>query len=563
MTMGVFAELCSSLPYGATVYIRYAIVDKAVVSTLPLVELHLYMMSIPTSPQQTENERSKRTPFLILHRDEEPPISRLSHDILWHIFHHSTIIDADFLASEISPERSLITARHASQVCAGWRSLMLSSPSLWANIINLTHLDQENDNWRAEILKRTGNSLLSIIGNAGEGRPAAEFFLSLLGDHWLRFRRIYIRIGFPADIEDKRWRSIQRPAPNLEILHINFPSPPQAFSTIDDTLFSNDAPSLHTLTTYAINFKISGSWLSGLRRLQIFDCSVGQAIIFALAEMSVLEFLDMTDVDIVDIHAEDRSWPMITLPKLKKLCLKVKFRTLIVMIGHLNPTLGCESRYESSDVTISPLTTEDLFLLRRGWTAHFQCLSNYSPIDTISWAMIEDFIELGNAVKWSCDATFFFHVEVGQGERHGIHDIILHCLLNSCDFSAVTTVELDISPGGLELSKLRFAALCRSLSSVVTMHTESHTMEVLLQLCVELNGEILFPSLETIIFDTDVELKCDAIMRFLLHRLNAGIPITDFDLSDCTSPNQDRLLFLEGINGLDVVWNEEIRNRME
>ena len=87
-------------------------------------------------------------------------------------------------------------------------------------------------------------------------------------------------------------------------------------------------------------------------------------------------------------------------------------------------------------------------------------------------------------------------------------------------------------------------------------------MESLLQTQEHLDGVILFPRLQTIVFDTDAELQSDVIMQFLLWRRDADVPITDFDLSNCTSPNQDRLLFLEGVYDLDVTWNAEIRDRM-
>jgi hypothetical protein len=245
--------------------------------------------------------------FRIRDRNGPPPIFRLNDDLLLHIFDLNTLTGTDLIERfYYKPGFSLVSARHTSQVTL--------ASSLWANTINLKHLDQKDDNWRREILRRTKDSPISVVGDLYEGRPATEFFLSLLGNHWTRLRRIYVRIQDEAIAEDERWLSTQSPAPNLEIFHIHFPSCP-AFSTVDDTLFSNTAPPIHTLMA-CINFKLSGRELSHVRDLHLNDCSVSQTILFALAEMMALENLDM-NIDITDIGTEDRFWPTIILPKLK------------------------------------------------------------------------------------------------------------------------------------------------------------------------------------------------------------------------------------------------------
>jgi len=499
--------------------------------------------------------------FRIRDRNGPPPIFRLNDNLLLHIFNLNTLTDTDLIERfYCKPKFSLVSARHTSQVCTSWCSLTLASSSLWANTINLKHLDQKDDSWRCEILKRTGDAPISVMGDLYEGRPATEFFLSLLGNHWTWLRRIYIRSQDKAIAEDERWLSIQSPSLNLEILHIHFPSRP-AFSTADDTLFSNMAPSIHTLITGCINFKLSGRWLSHICHLYLNDCSVSQTILFALAEMMALENLDM-NIDITDIGTENRFWPTIILPRLKRISLGVKLRTLIVLMGHIAPTSGCISEYESVDNTIFNPSIEDISLLRRGFSSHFQSFSDFRRNETISWMMTKDLFELNNVLQEGGNAEFYLHIEIDLGSGgHGIPDIILSSLY-SCDLSSIKTLELDISNATSDPFNLHVARFYRSLLSLETLHTDSQTMELLLQTQEHLNGVILFPRLQTIVFDTNAELKSDIIMRFLLRRRDADLPITDFDLYNCTSPNQERLLFLEGIDGLDVEWNEEIRNRM-
>lgn len=301
-----------------------------------------------------------------------------------------------------------------------------------------------------------------------------------------------------------------------------------------------------------------------MRHLDLNECFVSQTILFALADMIALESLDMMNVDMVDIGTEDRLWPTITFPKLKRLSLAVNLRTLIVLIAHIAPTLGCYLEYESENNTLSDdPSTEDILLLRRGLTAHFQCFSEVGHDEAISWMMTKDIFQLNNALnEGGGNSRFYFRIEIKPGsEWHWIPDIILTSLY-CCDLSSFTTLELDISQGGMDPSNLHIIRFYRSLASVHTMYTDSQTMELLLHTMEHVDGIILLPCLETIVFDTDAELKSDVIMRLLIRRRDAGVPITIFDLVNCTSPHLDRLLFLEGIDDLDVDWNEEIRGKM-
>ena len=414
-----------------------------------------------------------------------PPIFRLYDDLLLHIFNLNTLTDDDLIDNFYwRPEISLVSARHTSQVCTSWRSLTLASSSLWANTINLKHLDQKDDNWRREILTRTGDSLISVMGDLCEGRPTTEFFLSLLGNHWTRLRRIRITIRDRAIGEDKRWLSTQSPAPNLEIFRVYFPSRP-AFSTTDDTLFSNMAPSIHTLITSSIDFKLSGRWLSRVRHLSLYDCSVSQTVLFALAEMMALENLHMMGVDITDIGTEDRFWPTIILPNLKRIYLAVKLRTLIVLMGHIAPTSGCISEYESVNNSIPNPSIEEISLLRRGFSSHFQSYSDFRRNMTIPCTMTKDLFDLGNVLRGDNNIEFYLHIEIDLGsEWHGIPDIILNSLY-SCDLSSIKTLELAITNATFNLHLTRFY---RSPSSVATLYTDSQMMELLLQTQERLNG---------------------------------------------------------------------------
>ena len=132
---------------------------------------------------------------------EDPPIAKLHHDLLREIFTITTILDLPKIGQRFDTYNSrlgpLTTARHISQVCASWRQLIIDSPSLWGNIIDLQSLRQESDTWKNEVLLRTGNSNLSIFGNIhGKGWQHAKKFLEiLLKNHWTRIQWVQVEFN--------------------------------------------------------------------------------------------------------------------------------------------------------------------------------------------------------------------------------------------------------------------------------------------------------------------------------------------------------------------------------
>jgi hypothetical protein len=129
---------------------------------------------------------------------EDPPIAKLHRDLLWQIFATNATLDLPKIGQEFGTYSSspspLTTARHTSQVCVSWRQLIIDSPSLWGNIIDLEALQQ--DAWRNEVLLRTGNSDLSIFGDLGgeDFQHVKKFLEMLLKNHWTRIKWVHITI---------------------------------------------------------------------------------------------------------------------------------------------------------------------------------------------------------------------------------------------------------------------------------------------------------------------------------------------------------------------------------
>ncbi|KAF4622529.1 hypothetical protein D9613_009636 [Agrocybe pediades] len=108
--------------------------------------------------------------------------------------------------------------RLASHVCSSWRQLILSSPVIWARNINVDELNHMTDDWRSEVLRRTGDAVLSIKGTGRHLSAKSErFIVSLLRDSWHRIKYIQICLSPLSRHRSRAFSQILRtPAPNLE-----------------------------------------------------------------------------------------------------------------------------------------------------------------------------------------------------------------------------------------------------------------------------------------------------------------------------------------------------------
>lgn len=83
------------------------------------------------------------------------PISTISEDILWVIF----MINAEDSVAHLP----LDTTRNCSQVCRTWRHSLVGTSFIWGKLMDWCSLNQEtSDEWRNEVLRRSGTSLLWI-----------------------------------------------------------------------------------------------------------------------------------------------------------------------------------------------------------------------------------------------------------------------------------------------------------------------------------------------------------------------------------------------------------------
>ncbi|KJA17801.1 hypothetical protein HYPSUDRAFT_205903 [Hypholoma sublateritium FD-334 SS-4] len=262
---------------------------------------------------------------------ENPPIHRLSHDLLLHIFEQNAHMFAE--------KNALITTRTASQVCGNWRSIMLATPFLWGRLLDFDVLARSTGDgyWGDELVRRTGSSVLWIktekaLITERASRQLAEHFVKTVEEN---FHRLQILVVDFHLIEWARYRELWHkitslPAPQLQCFDftVSMPGIGQRTPTGGDRLsslplFADDAPCLRTFRAVQFIFDLQVPWLCGLRDLYIGYSTIHPTLLDALATTESLERLELCSVSFTEDEddEEDVHLQTVHLPKLKELRL--------------------------------------------------------------------------------------------------------------------------------------------------------------------------------------------------------------------------------------------------
>ncbi|KAF8880573.1 hypothetical protein CPB84DRAFT_1851806 [Gymnopilus junonius] len=150
--------------------------------------------------------------------DSPASISLLSTDVLSLIF--ETHILTNTSQNEGLPLSKLM---RASQVCHDWREITLNSPLLWGRCISLNHPILLREQWRKEILHRSGKAPLWIQGKMRLERITKCFF-AIIKEEWERVQVLDVILDDSSDMWNGAWAAILLPSPMLQIfkLAMNF-----------------------------------------------------------------------------------------------------------------------------------------------------------------------------------------------------------------------------------------------------------------------------------------------------------------------------------------------------
>ncbi|KAF8889176.1 hypothetical protein CPB84DRAFT_1785803 [Gymnopilus junonius] len=283
-----------------------------------------------------------------------PPIARLDRDVLWLIFSLNadmfSPLEYDWEENEnVTGQLALDTTLISSRVCGSWRDILLNSPSIWGKIIRLDRLYQLEKHGREEILKRTADAPLYILGFVPftYDEFGSTFFKPLLNNNWPRIRRVHIRIDHASE---EFPNLCLFPAPSLVSfnVHINciyF----QPFSE-SDVLFSKDAPLLQELGIHSSDFflNLRVPWITHLRVLKLNTPDVDPLEIFnAIRKMPLLQELNLADIpghsDLKSLDSE-----AIILPHLINLRVHGDFELAAALTRAIKPAAPCSLSFDST-----------------------------------------------------------------------------------------------------------------------------------------------------------------------------------------------------------------------
>lgn len=279
-------------------------------------------------------------------------VYRLNCDLLLHIF--------EMNADMFNDDDALLSTRCASQVCRGWRSLLLRTSWIWARLVDLDwpyFRATPPPEWLAELLQRTGSAPLWVkarhaLSQLRNSPPhISRFIFAVLTINWHRVERLAL------SVEDLDW-SVQRiknmwgwvytPAPQLKEFDVSFGTlqwdhPPSV------PLFAGNAPALRSMVSDHHPIDLYASWLHNLRVLEIDVPFTPAQAITALQSAPKLE--DLTVNEMSSSEADSISYP-VNLPNLRSLNIMTPLQQCSFLLNHIHAPPSCSFKYYKGGSTI-------------------------------------------------------------------------------------------------------------------------------------------------------------------------------------------------------------------
>ncbi|KAF9476281.1 hypothetical protein BDN70DRAFT_882663 [Pholiota conissans] len=493
------------------------------------------------------------------------PIFKLDDYLLWLIFSETARMDMDLSYASRHRKRHLhplTVLRRCSHVCSLWRDILLHSPSLWGQLIDIEALLWSHDSWRKEVLSRTGQALLHVKGCIRfdpENEPwkgTGEYFLSLLNEYWPRIRRLRVEVmEVGVQSEEKalqRWRVLQRPAPNLEFFDVHFGlnTLSNLFTNEGNHLFSDNSPYLRHFVATNIKFQLSAPCFAHLKSLQISSYFTIFHILDAFSGMDSLESLT---VDSLSMTPGDLPLPYVFLPLLTDVQVFGPTGPCMTLLDHITAAPSCRIFFEAG--------SDKLPTMREVEATH-RVLERYAKnyLETHAASAVSISIHLSSFTFFTNSITtlndhsspdFKFRLDVRPDDIS-----FLLGALSQCSFDSVKT--LYIGSRGLPTLDSNFIKLFKLLHSIEEVELTPDGMTFLLTTSSEENGpdSPLFPLLKTIRIAPFITASdTDMILPFLHHRQSLGVPMKVFDLAlHPLAGFPINFSFLDEIKGMKVAW---------
>ncbi|KAF9552326.1 hypothetical protein CPC08DRAFT_714723 [Agrocybe pediades] len=481
---------------------------------------------------------SKTTPndlLLSINSMATCPIHAVPVELLQEIFLSNTELD------DVPPHDRLTTARHSSQVCQLWRSILLQTPRVWSRLLDLNSLAKSKAKWREVVVSRIGEAPIWMEGSI---KPTTlSLVTSVLEKKWRNVQILQLE-GTLDDYPTENWSFLGREAPILERIFLHFPDPVHYIQRIQwqypDVLFDDSAPKLKEFElSSAIRVVFLDPWFSNLRTL-VF--TMGQTVhqIFSLLQTTPqLEQLHLLPGSIID--KGDTSVPAIALPRLEFMHLGHRSCSeAIPFLESIEPSSKC--LLSMAEVANLNVATADASLVVNLFTSVLEWLAKYSvgcqlkdiTLETIPGNEFVTFLwirgpsgsgsERGHYRNMTLDVQIPFN-----NDDSGFMQI----LVDSPVFSFVSRLHLCVSTYTHYEGLLR---LVQKFSSVTKLISDPKTIGALCNIIIDRTQPHFFPELHTIELKPTPrkELKnwtvspsqLRSVCEFLEHRVVIALPVS-------------------------------------
>ncbi|KAF8904704.1 hypothetical protein CPB84DRAFT_1772625 [Gymnopilus junonius] len=496
------------------------------------------------------------TPENTEHRTEPRGILQLHEDILTEIFLWN--------ANIFTAKNCVVTTRSASQVCQSWRSILLCSSSVWGRLMDLDTLNQKSNAWRQEILSRSGQSLLWIVGSKPSTTSQSFLFDSLLSLHWERIEHLQIRNIMKYYLSSKAWDNLRRPAPNLRSCSLEWYSgADQLFSESSAPLFADYAPLLCHFSVSHVKLDLNSAWFSNLRHLDFRFQLTTADVLQTLQSMVHLEFLGISG-DGEELLDDDRpsQLPTVVLPNLTELRLNHSSVNICsALLGHIRPADNCRLSFETS---LDPKPHQsDLDQLSNSLSSLFRCYlhSQAHSIPQIHLMLLDSHC----IFECSPDIAKPWHVEHSSPKfkmcfyawSHPIWTILP--MLSTFDLSAIQKLHLMVNTQTNVFPSqkvLHFMSFFSRFSSVTHIELQEVELHAIYPLSILADRQPIFPRLQTLHLDTFNTLDHHHLLDFLRFRRDIGQPISTVFFAFLPNDREKNLglKILDEIIGLRLHW---------
>ncbi|KDR74849.1 hypothetical protein GALMADRAFT_565168 [Galerina marginata CBS 339.88] len=440
----------------------------------------------------------------------------------------------------------MTTARLTSQVCQKWRELIVQSPLIWAKIIDLGLLARNNDEWKNEILRRTGETTLCITGPL-DWKKSAGYFCTLLTRHWERIQKLDVWVsnfccrGQHPTVPSLLADIVGRPAPALEFIRI---------LTSESTPSKSIIPLCPPIPGY-----VSTAWIPQLRAITVYD---GMDLLALLAEMPLLESLRI-EPSRNTLRAKKRlNASRIDLPRLNKITIIQCFPDIPIILDNINAAPHCALQLICND-SVKCLTNcnNDIpafkSLLKQYCAGYF----SLGDVQELKFRLTETQFRLGTDLKpASGGMLLYFEVRASRYRLPTIVPSFIMDCVGSSQLHSITTLQIYILPdiAALRRDVLEFFMACPSVQSI---QPNQIGFEVLWAFTKE--RHIVFPSLCTLVIGGGYPLPrssqveyADEVLSFLKMRESMGRPLTLLNLADCRSDQTEDVEYWDKSAKVDI-----------